>query len=145
MERETESSIKNPDMSIAHVGAAYWSIKDKISPRLALMEADNTLLTSYALSPQHHKTTRSLEDQACQEHEAKSPVQVMLICRISVLRSECKRSEVQLVDCQTDQRIHRQLWNKQIIAQSAIICKFNLIDTASIQRKGFPYQMSITN
>jgi hypothetical protein len=62
IERETESSIKNPAISMAHVGAAYVSIKGERSPRLTLMEADDTLLTSYALNPQHHKTKHSLED-----------------------------------------------------------------------------------
>lgn len=60
IERETERSIKNPDMSMAQVGAAYLSIKGKRSPRLTLMEADSTLLTSNSLSHQHYMATRSL-------------------------------------------------------------------------------------
>ena len=60
IERETERSIKNPDMSMAQVGAAYLSIKGKRSPRLTLMEADSTLLTSNSLSHQHYIATRSL-------------------------------------------------------------------------------------
>jgi hypothetical protein len=58
IERDRESSTKNPAINVAHVGAVYCAINGRRSPRLTLMLMNRNSSNRYAFTMfQHHLST----------------------------------------------------------------------------------------